>query len=312
MYEEKPKNEEKQKNDEKRYQTEWSFSFADLGDKINEFVRSMGASGDQAAIKTERFSELLGATTSARVRLDTPVGETTIKAASGDVLVDAEITHVGEVKFAVIGETEKNVTLSQKSEAADWVRGIFGWIGSVGKLRWDVALSPDVPIALDIHSGVGKSSFDLSQLQLTGLDIHGGTGESAISLPNMDTPYRAVINGGIGEIDVKVPANASLDLKLRAGTGQIKLDIGENAELNADIKGGVGQTDVRLAYGAAVRIEARMGLGQVDVPASFTRLSGSNMSGIGGNGVWQSPNYEGAARKINITFDGGVGELKVR
>ena len=311
MYEEKPKNEEKHKNDEKRYQTEWSFSFAELGDRINDFVRSLGASGDEAAIKTERFSEPLGSTTSARVRLDTPIGETTVKAASGDVLLDAEITHVGEVQFAVIGETEKNVTLSQKSEAAGWLHGIFGWIGSSGKLRWDVALSPNVPLALDIHSGVGKSTFDLAQLQLTGLDIHGGTGESTVYLPHQTDAYRAVINGGIGEIEVHVPANASLDLKLRAGTGEIKLDVGDNTELNAEIKGGVGQTDVRLPYGAAVRLEARMGLGQVNVPSSFTRLSGTS-GGIGGNGVWESPNYQTAERKIKLSFDGGVGELNVK
>ena len=311
MYEEKPKNEEKQKNDDKRYQTEWTFSFADLGDRINEFVRSLGASGDQAAIKTEHFSELLGSASSARVRLDTPVGETTVKAAAGDVLLDAEITHIGEIQFSVVGETEKNVTLSQKNEAADWVRGIFGWMGSQGKLRWDVALSPEVPLSLDIHSGLGKSTYDLSKLQLTGVDIHGGTGEMELLLPSMPETYRAVVNGGIGEIDVRVASNASVDLKLRAGTGEIKLDIGDNAEVRADIKGGIGETKIRLPYGAAVRIEARMGLGSVNVPSSFTQLSGSN-SGIGGNGVWQSPNYALAERKILITFDGGVGELKVQ
>lgn len=311
MYEEKPKNEEKLKNDDKRYKTEWTFSFADVGDRINEFVRSLGAGGDEAAVKTERFSEPLGSTRSARVRLDAPVGETTVKAASGDVLIDAEITHIGDVNFTVTGELEKNVTLSQKTEAADWVRGIVGWMGSQGKLRWDIALSPEAPMALDIRSGIGKSTFDLSQLQLTGVDIHAGTGEVEVVLAHSPEPYRAVVNGGIGELSVRVPANTSLDLNLRAGTGQINLEIGDNAQLRADVKGGVGETNIRLPYGAAVRVEARMGLGSVNVPNSFTRLSGSN-SAIGGNGVWQSPNYDTAERRILISFDGGVGELNVK
>lgn len=311
MYEEKPKNEEKRKNDDKQYRTEWSFSFAELGDKIDEFVRSMGASGDKAAIKTERFTEPLGDTQSASIRMDTPVGETTIKAASGDVLLDAEITHVGEVTFAVIGETEKNVTLSQKSEVADWVRNIFGWIGSSGKLRWDVALSPDVPLALDIHSGIGKSVYDLSQLQVTNVEIHGGTGETELRLPAMPSTYRALVNGGVGAFSVRIAPNASVDLQLRAGTGEINLDVGDNAELRAEIKGGIGETNLRLPYGAAVRVETRMGLGQVNVPSAFSKISGSN-SGIGGSGVWQSPNYDMAERKIDIRFDGGIGELNIR
>ncbi len=311
MYDEKPKNEEKAKNDQKRYQTEWSFSFADLGDRINDFVHSLGASGEEAAVKTERFTEPLGSTSSARIRLDAPVGETTVKASNGDVLIDAEITHIGDIQFAVSGDAEKNVTLSQKTEAADWVRGIVGWMGSQGKLRWDIALSPEVPMAVDIHSGIGKSTYDLSQLQLTGVDINAGTGEVEVMLPQMPDTYRAVVNGGVGEMKVRVPAQASVDLKLRAGTGQIKLEIGDNAEVKADIKGGIGETKVRLPYGAAVRVEARMGLGSVNVPNSFTRLSGSS-GGIGGNGVWQSPNYETADRRILISFDGGVGELNIK
>lgn len=311
MYDEKPKNEEKAKNDDKHYQTEWSFSFAELGDKINEFVKSLGASGEEAAIKTERFSEPLGQTTSASVRLDTPVGETTIKAASSDLLIDAELTVVGDVQFSVIGETEKQVTLGQHKQAADWVRGIFGWIGSVGKLRWDVALSPSVPLALDIHSGVGKAVYDLSQLQLTSLDIHGGTGETELKLPAMPTSYHAAVNGGVGEMNVHVAPNADIDLKLRAGTGEINLNIGENAALSAEIKGGIGETNVRLPYGAAVRVEAKIGVGSVNVPGGFTRLSGSN-SGIGGGGVWESPNYQTADRRIDIRYDGGLGELNIR
>lgn len=310
MYEDKPKNEEKRKNDEKQYRTEWSFSFAELGDKIDEFVRSMGASGDKAAIKTEHFQEMLNEAESANIRLDTPVGETTIKAASGDVLLDAEITHVGEVTFAVVGESDKNVTLSQKSEVADWVRNIFGWIGSSGKLRWDVALSPEIPLALDIHSGIGKSTYDLSRLQVTSVEIQGGTGETELLLPAMPSTYRTVVNGGVGEFTVRVAPDAAVDLKLRAGTGEIKLDVGDGAELRADIKGGIGETKIRLPYGAAVRVEGRVGIGKVNVPASFRQMSGNN-SGIGGNGVWQSPNYDSAERKIEIRFDGGVGELNI-
>lgn len=311
MYEEKPKNEEKRKNDEKQYQTEWSFSFADLGDRINEFVRSLGASGDEAAIKTERFTEALGDTASARIRLDMPAGEANIKAASGDVLIDADITYIGEIEFAVTGEQDKQVTLSQKTQAADWVRGIVGWMGSQGKLRWDVALSPDVPLLLDIHSGVGKSTYDLSKLDLTGVEVHVGTGEAEVFLAPSADVYRAVINGGIGEMKVHVPANTSLDMKLRAGTGEINLDIGDNSDVYAEIRGGIGETNIRLPYGAAVRVEAKLGIGDVNVPKAFTRLSGSS-GGIGKSGVWESPNYESAARRIHIMYDGGVGELNVK
>lgn len=300
---------EKQKN--KSYQTEWSFSFAELGDRIGDFVRSLGVTGDEEAIRTERFTEIVGNASAAKIRLDTPVGETTVRAALGDALIDAEITHVGEVQFAVVGDTEKHVTLSQQSAAADWIRGIIGWIGSQGKLRWDVALTPNIPLSVDIHSGVGKSTYDLSRLKLTSLEIHGGTGEIEVRLPQTEALLPAVVNGGVGEVEVDVPANSNVDLELRAGTGQIELEVGENTALDAVIRGGVGQTDIRVAPGAAVRLEAKMGLGQIDVPSSYARVSGNNAA-FGGQGVWQTANYETAARRITITFDGGVGGLKLR
>ncbi|MFO7323639.1 MAG: hypothetical protein DIU68_018065 [Chloroflexota bacterium] len=301
--------EEKRKNT--TYKTEWSFSFAELGDRISEFVQSLGVAGDEEAIKTERFTEIVGNAAAARVRLDTPVGETAVYAATDDALIDAEITHVGEIDFAVIGDTEKDVTLSQRSAAADWVRGIAGWFGSGGKLRWNVALTPNIPLELDIYSGVGRSVYSLSQMQLTKLEIHGGTGEMEVHLPQTDSILPAVINGGIGEIEVNVPPNSNIDLQLRAGTGEIELRIGENTAMNAVIKGGVGETEIRVAPGAAVRLEARIGLGNINVPSSFIQVSGSR-SAIGGKGVWQSPNYETATRQINIRYDGGIGELKIR
>ena len=293
---------------EKQYTTEWSFSFEELGDRVGSFIKSLGADD---AIQTERFSEPVGSATSASIRLDTPVGTTVVKKLGGDALIDAEITHIGEVKFAVVGDSEKQVTLSQRNDAADWMRGIFGWIGNMRRLRWEVGLTPSIPLSLDMHSGVGESTFDLRDLALTGVNIHGGTGEMDVWLPVTAERLRAEINGGIGEIDVTVPAGANLDLFIRAGTGEINLDIGEGAALYAKIKGGVGQTNVRVAPGAAVHVKANIGLGDLNIPSSYTRLREDDTF-VGKSGTWQTLGFETAERQITIEYEGGVGELRVR
>jgi hypothetical protein len=303
---------EKQKHDEqeKQYTTEWSFSFGDLGDKIGEFVKSLGVSGEEVIV-TETFTEPVGDASRARIDLHTPVGRTNVHAGAADTLVHAVITHVGEVQFATTGTTEKQVTISQRTDPSSWMRGIFSWIGSTGKLRWDVALSPAVPVELDIHSGVGECQYDLSALQLTALNIHGGTGEMNVTLPTTSELLRAVVNGGVGEVNIRIPAGASVELQARAGTGEIDIEIGSGAAVNAQIKGGVGETKVRVPAGAAVRVTANMGVGDIDVPSDFVTVRGAAGGGIGRSGVWQTADFETAATKIDIRFDGGVGALKI-
>jgi len=305
----------KEKN--KRYETEWTFSFEDLGQSISKFAESVGLTGD-VEVKTGEFSEPLGEAKSARVRLDLPVCQAEIKAASNvDMLLDAELTYVGEVKLSattneVNGAQEKFVQLSQiYDKPAFWLRNVVGWFGSKGRLEWNIGLTPNIPLDLDIHSGVGQSNFDLHELNLKAVGIYGGTGEIRVILPESEQRYPAQINGGTGEFNVTIAGGASLDLKVRAGTGHFNLEIGDEADVSADIKGGVGQFSVRVPQNAAVRVEANMGLGGFDMPSRFVRLSGGG-GGIGGSGVWQTPDFETAARKITIHFDGGVGELEVR
>src|SRR5262249_11925680 len=149
-------------------------------------------------IKSGEFSEPIGGATAARVRIDLPVCETEIKAASNvDMLLDAELTYVGEVKLAatvneVNGAQEKFVQLSQTGDKpAYWVRIIFGWLHSKDHLIWNIGLTPNIPLDLDIHTGVGQSRFDLSELNLKAVGVYGGTGEIRLTLPATSQRYPA-------------------------------------------------------------------------------------------------------------------------
>jgi hypothetical protein len=293
---------------EKRYVTEWSFSFEKLNDQISDFVKSMGMKGEEQ-IKTGHYTEPVGSATSARVRLDFPVGRSTIKPlVDSDTLIDADLTYVGEISFTASGETEKVVNLSQDHAPADWFRGFFGWIGSGQKLHWDVGLTTRIPLDLEIHNGVGECEFDLGALKVSALRIAGGTGEIHASLPTGQ--YSAHIDSGVGEMHLDVPPGATIDLQANAGTGEIALDIADGAVVTANVRGGIGEMKVRLPQSAAARIEYRSGIGGANVPSHFTRISSIGDAWNQG-GVWQTPNYDTAEHKILIHFEGGIGGLKV-
>ncbi len=294
----------------KRYKTEWSFSFEKLNDQISDFFQQFGARGEEY-IQQQQFNAPLDGATSARVRIDFSVGENHLRAleTANDNLIEADVIYVGEMRFAVTGETEKVVHLSQSAGAADWLRSAFGWLGSERRLRWDVGLSPRVPLNLDLNSGAGESHFDLSKLHVTGLTVNGGAGETKVTLPGGD--YKAQFSAGVGQTDLDIPADSTVDLVVKVGVGEINLVIGSNADVNARISGGVGEVNVTLPTDAAARIEAKTGIGSINVPAHITRTSAKG-DFFDQGGVWQTADYDSAARRVLIRFDGGIGELNVR
>ncbi|MCC6615891.1 MAG: DUF4097 family beta strand repeat protein [Anaerolineae bacterium] len=297
--------------EEKNYKTEWSFSFEKLGSDIGGFVRSLGI-GDEEAIKEGEFSAPIDGATSAKVRLDFSVGKCDVRPLTNlDNLIEAELTYVGDINFVVTGEAEKNVTLSQRAEAADWVRNVVGWIGSRGELHWDVGLATEVPMQLEVHSGVGESNFDLSQIQMTSGSIYAGAGEVDVKLPARSERYAMRINCGVGETDITVPSGANVDLNVHGGAGKVELDVDEGAQVTAQIDGGVGECRIKLPEGAAAHIEAESGVGDLKFPSRFARISGSDEF-VSKKGVWETAGYAEATTKINIRYKGGVGQLVVK
>src|SRR5262249_54231667 len=102
-----------------------------------------------------------------------------------------------------------------------------------------------------------------------------------------------------------------LEARLQVGVGKLDVTIPSGADLHATIKGGVGETRITLPADAAAHIEANSGVGDLNMAPRFQKLKG-NSSGIGPRGVWETPNFDSAERKIVIHFEGGIGELRVR
>ncbi len=241
-------------------------------------------------VKHEHFSAPVDGAESARVKLNLAVGEHNVTSTTTpDTLIEADLAYVGEVAFTVSGEQDKVVSLSQSSAfTVEWLNPA-NWFNKNRKLRWDIGLSPNVPLDLDVHGGVGEARLDLSNLNLTHVEV----------------------GGGVGEIDLALPSRGDYDGYLKIGVGDFKITVPSSANADLRIKGGVGECTVNILPDAAVRLDARMGLGDIHVPSRLTRVSDGG-DGISKSGVWETPDFASAERKIVIDFEGGVGELRVR
>ncbi len=264
-------------------------------------------SGD---FKTLEFSEPLGSANEARVVLDLDRYPTTIDSAVGsNSLFEAELNTFTDVNFSASGESSKTITL-------DSVTGTvfdFGWLDSFGRnTRWEISLSPDVPIELSIDIGSGSTTLELGDLDLTDLVIDGGSGSTDVSLPASSSAYDVNIDGGSGSFDVDIERGADIDATINVGSGSWDVNIGEDVYAEIDIDGGSGSISIDIDRDVGVRVVIRDdGSGSVRVPSSYD-LADDLDDDERDTGIWESDNYDSASHTVEIIFDPGSGSFTLR
>jgi hypothetical protein len=87
--------------------------------------------------------------------------------------------------------------------------------------RWNLSLSPDVPIALSVSAGVGQVTLDLSRLELTGISYDGGVGESTVTLPAGG--YSGTFELGVGSTTIRIPRDAPVQVVVDSGLGRVSM-----------------------------------------------------------------------------------------
>lgn len=284
--------ENKEKRKEAPGEIEWSFDFGKLGESIKGMANSLA--GDEE-IQESTFSADKAGVETARVKVEFSAGRNFLSAldAGSDNLVEAKLKHVGEIKFSEEGDSTKTVHIKQKSKIKDIATPLkqgLRLVANSNAIEWQIQLSPDVPLSLEVNGGVGPTKVDMTGLNVRNLKFDAGVGQFTLILPEQD-----------GEIDLDV----------NTGVGETKLYVPENTNANLDIDAGVGSVDVTIPPNAAVQIRATNGLGTVQVPKSLRRISKKG-DFIEQGGVWQSEGFDLAERRIVIRYDGGIGSFHVR
>jgi hypothetical protein len=243
-------------------------------------------------VKTETYSAALADATSAAVSVSANAAQLTIKPLTdSNNLLNASVKYTGEIEFKNEGETERTISLKEKANNNFGLNG-FDWLFAPAdqQLRWDIGLNPKVPLTLNISTGVGGATLDLTPFKLTGLNLATGTGGFNVTLPNVEKTYNAQIASGTGGGKIVIQDGAAVTLNLSGGTGGFSIDVPDNAP---------------------VRIDGSTGVGGINVPSSFTRISGDDKNFMGADGVWESPTFKNAERQIIIQYKGGTGGLTI-
>ena len=246
-------------------------------------------------VTREQFVEPLDGTESAQITLSVGAGELNVRDLDDSSnLLDADIRYFGSVQYHA-EENSGNVTVALENDVDDlnWV-GLFNWLNDDNNARWDIGISPNVPVDLTLSTGTGGADLDLGALQLTSLNVNSGTGGVTLTLPAVEgESYNATVSLGTGGATISLEDGIATNLRVNSGTGGVTIDVPNNAP---------------------IRLEASTGTGGIGVPSWLERVSGDDDTFVGDSGIWETAAYASAIENTRITihFDGGTGGLNIR
>ncbi len=134
--------------------------------------------------------------------------------------------------------------------------------------------------------------------------ILGGAGVSRWEIGlNPAIPIALRVNGGVGRATLDLAALNISSLNVDTGIGTLTITTPRTGVTTMRVNGGVGSVMVAIPQGVAARIRVDSGIGATRVDqARFPKLGE----------VYQSADYAGAANRIDIEVDGGVGSIDIR
>ena len=228
-------------------------------------------------------------------------GELEIQAGEEDELFSGHFKYNVEEWEPEISYDDDQLVIRQGSSDEDW-----GFPTDEGvRNEWDLALSPAVPLEIELKIGAGEGEWDFGGLQLEELDIELGAGDftAYFGEPNEIEMRDLDINAGASKLQIFDVGNASPKrMAVKGGVGDITLELtGEWANsASIDVTTGVGSLTLRVPDNVGVRVDVEGGLSNIDV-------SGLHRSGD----AYVNDVYGEAEVELDIAVKTGVGQVNL-
>ena len=171
--------------------------------------------------------------------------------------------------------------------------------------RLDLALSPRVPIDLELKFGAGTSDVELGGLKIKRAHIQTGASESDIRVSKANTEKCSSLKLEIGAADFEAAGLGNLnceDIDVDGGVGDVTLDFNGGWRVNSDVKidMGLGSLTLRIPRGLGVQIHKQGFLASFDSEGLVKR---------GGN--YFSENYDRSTNRVSFNIDAAFGSIRI-
>ncbi len=238
-------------------------------------------------VLTQNLLEPLDGVTAASIDINTGTGNLTIDglASREQFLATGTVEYMqGQNPPAPSLITNNGqTTFTLKAEGGRQPSFRMPWSACNAATTWQIHLNPKVSADISAHSGGGNVKLDLAGM----------------------VANRACADSGGGNLDVAMPDNvANLDVTAKSGGGNVTVEIGRGTTGSSSIhaQSGAGNVAVRLPSGLAARIQASTGMGKLIIAPQFGKVDDK---------TYQSPDYDSALDRVEITLKSGAGNVSV-
>jgi hypothetical protein len=236
-------------------------------------------------MQTETFVAPSGLARRARLEVQFLTGDNQIRPLSGtENLLVATAVHSGRVEFTDGGTTSRVIRMNGPYQDA----GVFFWPVYQGEQGWDVALSPDVPVDLELSVSSGNTDLELTGLKIDSASIQVSSGDTSVALPATGKAYQSLLRLSSGSLTVSVAPGAESMIEVRISSGRLTFDLPESSPVRFEV--------------------THKSSGSVRMPERFQLVSGD----ADGEGVWESSGSNPSDPMIEITVEISSGSVIVR
>jgi hypothetical protein len=236
---------------------------------------------------TDNFSEPYHGETTAKFNIHAGDGNLTIERLfdNEQMLISGALQYFENQepprRSCVSSNDQVALILSGSRSVKPWLH--LPWAACNGATEWLIHLNPRVSSDIAARSNGGNIRLNLTDMSVS----------------------HVLADTGGGNIDVILPDNApDLNAAARTGAGNVTIkfngDIIGNNIINAS--SGAGNVFVRIPSGIAARVHATTGLGKAIVDTQFIKID---------NNTYQSPDFDSATNKVEITVKSGAGNVSV-
>jgi hypothetical protein len=222
-------------------------------------LRSPTARG---AITRTRVQRPLSGATSADIEIKMGVGTLYLSSLqdSSDLISGTVDTAVGEwltEDFKIVAD-KAHLVLGTENRNVFFDFNFFGF-GRQPVRNWELMLSEEIPISLNIHTGVGEARIDLERVLATDVEVRTGVGITDLTLPATGHA-KVTLSGGVGETVIRIPKGVAASIRTKTGIGSVQVygnyarinneyispdfDTAEN-RIELEVKGGVGSIEIQ-------------------------------------------------------------------
>jgi hypothetical protein len=236
-------------------------------------------------VLSHHFSEPLEGATTAKVDISAGDGNLTIDQlpAGRQELAGGMLQYFEKqglpTRTLVSSNGQAALTLKGDPAGRPWFR--FPWTACKGAYEWQIHLNPTVTSDITAHSNGGNVKLNLAGMEVTRLTADTGGGNMDVVLPDKAANVGVIVRTGAGNVTVEI------------GNG-----ITGSSSINAN--SGAGNVTVCIPKDVAARIHTTTGMGKVIIDPRFNQTD---------KNTYQSPDYEDAVNKVEITTSSGAGNV---